>query len=138
MIIADNWGMMRTPVAVMAHGADSSVACIDAPMLLAMVNHDRELIATLFDLFLSDAPTRLERMHTAIWEGDAALVEADAHNLKGSAGNLRIIGVTHEAFRIESAARRNDFGAAKAALNRLEELMLDVPGAVQHLLEAIA
>jgi HPt (histidine-containing phosphotransfer) domain-containing protein len=128
---------MRTPVAVLLHESNASVACIDAPTLLAMVNRDGDLIAQLFEMFLADAPTRIARMRTAIAAGDAAALEAEAHSIKGSAGNLRVIGVAHEAFNVESAAENKDLPAAAAALNQLELLLADVPAAVHQILEAL-
>ena len=46
------------------------------------------LFGELVDLFLSDTPPRMQAMEDALESGDAQGVEAAAHSLKSSCGNV--------------------------------------------------
>jgi HPt (histidine-containing phosphotransfer) domain-containing protein len=109
---------------------------IDGPALFDMVDGDRSLVAQLFDMFLSDTPGRIARMRAAVGSADATVLKSEAHSVKGSAANLRVIGIAAVAEQIEVAATHNDFSAAAAALARLDLMLAKMPAAVARVLDA--
>jgi len=59
----------------------------------------------IVELFLMDTPTRLQDLATASAEGDMKGVEAAAHSLKGSCGNLGATTLVDLFRRIEQLSR---------------------------------
>lgn len=62
------------------------------------------LVAKMLDLFLTNAPQRLNAAEEGQANGDLRAVEAATHSLKSSAGNLGAIRLQELAGRIEELA----------------------------------
>jgi HPt (histidine-containing phosphotransfer) domain-containing protein len=81
-----------------------------APLLsldetLERMSGDRELLANLFQLFLSDAPKKIERIETLANENDLYGVERSAHSLKGAAATVGAARLCELAAETEKAAK---------------------------------
>lgn len=82
-------------------------ATIDS--LRELSDGDGDLLAELFQLFLTDTPPRLDAIEAAIAGGDAPALQRAAHTLKGSAGGLgatRMQAICMELGTPPSAGRR--------------------------------
>src|SRR3977135_3259564 len=88
--------------------------------LLALMDGDRELLLELIDVFLEDAPQRIQAVQSALADRDADAVYRAAHALKGSAGNFGAPEVVSRANRLEALARENDLDAAAIEFEFLE------------------
>ena len=80
---------------------------------LAGLGTDSALIQELIDLLASDTPPRLEALAVAVTAGQAHRVVEEAHQIKGSVGNLGLMRMSHLAGQIEARGR----------LGRLEGLL---------------
>ena len=69
---------------------------------------DRQFVIELVEVFLDSARTRLQELDTARAVGDCRRVEAAAHALKGSAGNLGACALQDVAQALMIASRRGD------------------------------
>ena len=63
------------------------------------------LLGELVDLFLSDTPARMRNLEDALDGGDAAGVEAEAHALKSSCGNVGATALADLFKEIEALGR---------------------------------
>ena len=88
--------------------------------LLALMDGDRELLLELIDVFLEDAPQRIQAARSALADRNADAVYRAAHALKGSAGNFGAPEVVGRANRLEALARENDLDAAAIEFEFLE------------------
>ena len=88
--------------------------------LLALMDGDRELLFELIDVFLEDAPQRIQAVRSALADRNADAVYRAAHALKGSAGNFGAPEVVSRANRLEALARENDLDAAAIEFEFLE------------------
>jgi HPt (histidine-containing phosphotransfer) domain-containing protein len=94
-----------------------------------------ELLAELIELFLDDAPRRLEALEVALASADQGGVRDAAHGLKSSAANLGAAILSRVCCDLESAALRGDaplthqLGGAAASAYR------DVDFALRRLLD---
>ena len=88
--------------------------------LLALMDGDRELLLELIDVFLEDAPQRIQSVRRTLVDRDAEALYRAAHALKGSAGNFGAPDVVSRANRIEALARENDLDAAAIEFEFLE------------------
>jgi CheY-like chemotaxis protein len=89
-------------------------AAFDHDELLSRLGGDEELLADVVKMFLEDCPKRLAAIRRAIDAADAPLVRAEAHALKGAAGNLSAGALSAAARAIESAAAAGHLdGAAR-------------------------
>ena len=64
-----------------------------------------ELVQELITLYREDVPLRLSALAKAVEAGDLLLMAAEAHQLKGSLGNLGLVRFADLAARIEDRAR---------------------------------
>ena len=88
--------------------------------LLALMEGDRELLQELIDVFLEDAPLRIDGVRHALAICDAGELYKAAHTLKGSAGNFGAPEVVSRATRLEALAREGDLAAAAIQFTSLE------------------
>ena len=63
-------------------------ALIDQEALLERVAGDPEFLATMVDIFVADAPTRLDAIRAGLRQSDAHVVERAAHSLKGALATM--------------------------------------------------
>ncbi|MEA2206231.1 MAG: two-component system, sensor histidine kinase and response regulator [Blastocatellia bacterium] len=54
---------------------------------------DPDLIVELIDLYLADVPLRMTKMREALRQRNWLQVKREAHNLRGSSGNLGAVGM---------------------------------------------
>lgn len=66
---------------------------------------DDDLLVELIDLFLEDAPTRINSMRDAIAKQDWTAVASLAHSLKGSCGSLGAMHMAELCNRLEQHGR---------------------------------
>jgi HPt (histidine-containing phosphotransfer) domain-containing protein len=89
-----------------------------------------ELVQELIAMFQEDVPTRLALLNSALAAGDAAQTLMEAHQLKGSVGNLGLARFADLATRIETQAREGQLELAP----RLAEAL---PAAFEEALRAL-
>lgn len=82
----------------------------NAPLLsmeetLERMSGDRELLASLFQLFVSDAPKKLDRMAACAGDRDLYGVERTAHSLKGASATVGATMLCEIAAETERAAK---------------------------------
>jgi signal transduction histidine kinase/DNA-binding response OmpR family regulator len=68
---------------------------------------DPGLVAELIDLFLQDAPARMDEVDEGLAAGDFQLLERAAHTLKSSSANIGALGLSGICFEIEKKARES-------------------------------
>jgi PAS domain S-box-containing protein len=112
-------------------------ATIDEETLLADFGHNRKVLIEVIGVFLTDAPTYLDRIRAAAGALDNGAIAAAAHALKGSAG-LFSKGAAFEAARaLEQAARKGDSRTSDAHLHDIDsavkQLCLDLETLRQRL-----
>ena len=84
-----------------------------------IVNGDRELLAEIVDLFISELPRQLAELRQAVSEDNAALVEAMAHSLKGALSNFAAQTAHTLAHELATLGRRGALEEASEVLQRL-------------------
>jgi CheY-like chemotaxis protein/HPt (histidine-containing phosphotransfer) domain-containing protein len=77
-------------------------------------------LAELVDLFLEDAPRRLERLRDAIASKDPLAAYAAAHSLKGSASNMGARSLAAYCSTLEKQARSGNLEGADQLLHSIE------------------
>jgi HPt (histidine-containing phosphotransfer) domain-containing protein len=78
---------------------------------------DPGLLQELIDLFLGDAPRRIDEMHLGLREGDFSLMQRSAHTLKSSSANLGATRLSQVCKDLEFAARDQDRAGYEALIN---------------------
>jgi HPt (histidine-containing phosphotransfer) domain-containing protein len=68
---------------------------------------DPDLFVELIDLFLQDAPHRIDELRRGLEQGDVKLLERAAHTLKSSSANVGALPLSALCKRMEEHARRN-------------------------------
>ncbi|MFO7917244.1 MAG: PAS domain S-box protein [Anaerolineae bacterium] len=101
--------------------AGSGAEVFDRADLLERLDGDEEIARKVIKVFLEDAPRRLAVLEDALEKGDAALVQRQAHTLKGAASNLAAPALQAAALRVEEAAEADDLSRAASRFEALEE-----------------
>jgi HPt (histidine-containing phosphotransfer) domain-containing protein len=109
---------LRTPM------MESSIPMIDTRTLQALreLGGEHDLVRELIDLFLEDAPVRLQSMQAAVSGPDFATLELQAHTLKSSSANLGAEELSRLCARLELAARHADANACEQIVPRVREV----------------
>jgi HPt (histidine-containing phosphotransfer) domain-containing protein len=94
---------------------------------------DPGLIAELIDIFLSDAPQRLQDISRGLTSGDLATVERAAHTLKSSSANIGAIGLSRICREMEQNARERKLDAIQPLFARSRQAMSEVQSALEAL-----
>jgi HPt (histidine-containing phosphotransfer) domain-containing protein len=68
---------------------------------------DDDLLGELIDLFLADAPARIDAIRAAVARQDWAALTAPAHSLKGSCGSLGAFPLAELCGRLEHCGRQD-------------------------------
>lgn len=97
-----------------------SAPVFDKESAMERIDGDQELLQELAQIVLEDLPNLLEDIRSAIASGDASTVDAAAHKLKGSAGNLGGMSVLEASQLLESMGRAGDLSQAQEAFQNLE------------------
>lgn len=93
---------------------------------------DPGLFGELVEIFLDDTPTRLASIHEALGASDPQALEAAAHSLKSSCGNLGATRLADLCRNLEELGREGQLeGAQPLAQRSMEEF-----GRVQNALRA--
>ena len=85
----------------------------------------------LVELFVETAGLDIERLKTALDDGDAEKVARAAHTINGASGNLGITNIHEVAKRIELAAGNKELYAISNDVSHLKEL-IDEVGKIVH------
>jgi HPt (histidine-containing phosphotransfer) domain-containing protein len=110
-------------------------ALIDQEALLERVAGDPEFLATMVDIFVADAPTRLDAIRAGLRQADAHIVERAAHSLKGALATMAADTAAAEAFRLEQLGRSGTLDGAAEILTALEAQVEAVSHALKALVE---
>ncbi len=100
--------------------------------LLALSDEgDPELLIDLIQMYLADAPTKLDSIQIGVETGDWERVERAAHSLKGSAGNLGAIHVQEDCDRIQNACRGHQVSGVPSDAKALTQHLKDAEDALR-------
>ena len=90
-----------------------------------------DLVGELIDIFLEQAPQRVDGIKKAIAGDDARSLSFQAHSLKGSAANFGADDLTAICQRFETGGRAGSLGDLRALLPDLEREFQAVCAALQ-------
>ena len=98
---------------------------VDARTLAALRDLQGEgqpdILAELIAVYLHDTPPRLAALHETLVHADAAALQREAHDLKGSSSQIGAVQVTRLCANLEEQARAADLAGAPETLRRLDE-----------------
>lgn len=102
----------------------------DTPLLdleetLDRMAGDKELLANLFELFLTDAPQKLASLLQYETESDMYQLSRIAHSLKGSSATVGATRLFQAAQALELAAKDGDMATAAAKRQDIEKICHD-------------
>jgi signal transduction histidine kinase/DNA-binding response OmpR family regulator len=99
----------------------AEVAPLDWAALREHVDGDESFLRDLIELFLTDAPGRIERLRRAIAEGNEQAIKLEAHSLRGASGNIKAARLWESFTRLEQMASEGAVAEAGAVLAEIEE-----------------
>ena len=130
-------------------GLPVSPAATGGPQPKGTAELDGERLAFLADLmpgnavrdfvsaFLDTGIARMERIRSALAEGDLATVGHEAHAICGAAGNVGAAGMERAARSLQSACKGNDAGTAAAVARQLDDSVEQTAVALRAWLAAL-
>ncbi|WP_423020521.1 EAL domain-containing protein [Undibacterium sp. Di27W] len=106
--------------------ADGHLQALDSnPLDRAVFDKLRDILGPglqqTVSLFLEDTPIYLEQLHQGLQQGDAELVRAMAHSIKGSSGNLGATNLLQFAKEVEQLALERHLSEIPPLLNSLHQ-----------------
>jgi PAS domain S-box-containing protein len=106
----------------------------DRESALVRVGGDTDLLASLVELFLADAPGWMAGARRAAAARDGPALRRAAHTLKGSASNFGAEEFCAAALRVEEMGRRGELAGAEVALDEMEIALTRLRAALPALL----
>ena len=94
---------------------------------------DAETVREVIAVFQSDTEKRIRRIRSAVAAADAPQVRAEAHAVKGSAGQVGAMHVSSLCRQIEAAAIKQDLATAGGLLPELEAAFQTVRAAMSRI-----
>ena len=88
--------------------------------LLELAGEDMDLIYELILAFQGDTEVRLGKIRSALAEGNLKAIRAEAHSIKGSAGQIGAAGVASACLELERNVDAAANGALADLVRRLE------------------
>ncbi|MBK7875093.1 MAG: Hpt domain-containing protein [Planctomycetes bacterium] len=93
-------------------GSAAAAGVLDAAVLQSLKDlggeDDPGLFFELIDLFLQDAPQRMNEIRRGLEQGDIHLLERAAHTLKSSSANIGALSLSTLCRRMEEQARKHE------------------------------
>jgi len=99
---------------------------IDLVKLYDRFDNDPELIAQVRDLFVQDAPGRLEKIGKALADGDVEGMVKLAHSLKGVCATIYAEPLRLKALEVELAARSGETATLERAVPQMMDMLRDL------------
>lgn len=94
---------------------------------------DPSLVVELIDLFLADAPSRIEEIQTGLRDGDFELLERAAHTLKSSSANLGARELSQVCMELEEMGRKAEAPSADQHAERARSAFEKTQEALERL-----
>jgi two-component system sensor histidine kinase/response regulator len=134
------WAPLARPAAVAQAGPAAALQAAPEPLPSAIdfsrldeyFGDDPDVIKTLLDAFCSSTGPELERLHSALRTRDRPAVEALAHEIKGTCGNLGVDGMAQLAGLLEAEVERGHWAQALDLLGQLQQLFVRVQQAIHE------
>ena len=101
--------------------AESSL--IDFDIAMEVVDGDRMLFQELFEDFLKSFPKHLDAVNHSIEEKDVKSLQKQAHDIKGTAGNLGIVRLSKLAQEMESNAKALKLDGAEELSRKMKDCL---------------
>src|SRR5437588_8181008 len=116
----------------------SAQEAVDARTLAALADLQGEgqpdILAELIAVYLHDTPPRLAALHETLVHADAAALQREAHDLKGSSSQIGAVQMACLCADLEHQAGTTDLTGAAESLRRLDAAF----GRVRARLQALA
>jgi len=93
----------------------------DRTALLNRVGGDEDICQEIIGIFLQDVPIQIEFLENTINKKDPALVDRQAHTLKGASGNVGAVSLQDAALQLELAGKNGDLSRATEMLNTIKK-----------------
>ena len=90
---------------------------------MEMVAHDEELLRTLLSMFQEQGQQRLQTIQEAVVSDDHDALRSAAHSLRGSAGSLALVRISHLAHELEKAGAQERASTADELATALASAM---------------
>ncbi|OHB28983.1 MAG: hypothetical protein A2X84_09370 [Desulfuromonadaceae bacterium GWC2_58_13] len=114
--------------------ASSIPPAIDMSELLERLDGDRQLVREIWQVFAEDTPRQMQKLITALGEGNLAQAEHLAHSLKGAAANIGAIRLQQGAGRLERTVRDSGTSPEK---DLIDEVSREFERVCQYLAEHV-
>jgi signal transduction histidine kinase/DNA-binding response OmpR family regulator len=94
--------------------------------LLDRLDGNEKLLREIVEVFSKDIPLQMERLKGALQNGEAAVVQRQAHTMKGAAANINAELMRKAAWEVEMAAKEENWQKAQSLVQALEERFEDL------------
>ncbi|MCF8075346.1 MAG: response regulator [Desulfotignum sp.] len=98
----------------------------DRPALLKQLMNDADLTKTIIVGFLDDMPKQIRALKSFVKNGQAEQAGAQAHKIKGAAGNVTAQRFQETARAMETAGKAGDMDSLQRLLPELEQRFMQV------------
>ena len=89
--------------------------------LLDRLDGNEELIREIVEVFLKDIPLQMGKLKAALQNGEKAVIQLQAHTIKGAAANINAELMRQAAWEVEKAAKEENWEKVPSLVQTLEK-----------------
>ncbi|MEA2084806.1 MAG: response regulator [Thermodesulfobacteriota bacterium] len=104
----------------------------DRTALLNRLSGDEEFCREIIGIFFQDVPGQIESLEDAVKKSDTALIQFQAHSLKGASGNFGAAALQEAALELEKAGKSGDMTRANEMFDAVKEEFERLKGVVSR------
>jgi PAS domain S-box-containing protein len=105
---------------------------LDKASILERLGGDEELLQTLAQMFIADAPNYCQQLQEAFTSGDISSLSREAHTIKGVLSTFSDEAGTAIAYRIEQQAKQGNADGLASQVEELKQATLDLMAVLQQ------
>ncbi|MBN1516323.1 response regulator [Candidatus Sumerlaeota bacterium] len=98
----------------------SQAAYVNMDRLKEIADGDLAFMAEIIELFEQDAPMRINVICSSFEQRDMALLQREAHSLKGASGSVCAETLQELAAKLQAASEQNAIGACQELITKIE------------------
>jgi len=94
--------------------------------LLDRLDGNEDLVREIIEVFLKDIPLQMEKLKEDLQNGDTAVIQRQAHTIKGAAANINAELLRQAAWEVEMAAKEGNREKARTLVPTLKKRFEDL------------
>ncbi len=114
-----------------------TIKLLNLEVALELMDGDADLLKEVLQIFVDDAPRKMNGLRNALDIADADAISLEAHSIRGSSANIGAELIRELAFKIEQAGVEHQIGTALELFEKLESELTRLKTRIATVIESL-